>query len=71
MTSGNKKTIISSSCPAVINYIEKYHTELVPNLAKIVSPMIAIGKYLKENLVKIVQIVFIGPCVAKKSEYKE
>jgi nitrogen-specific signal transduction histidine kinase len=42
----------------------------VPNLAKIVSPMIAIGKYLKENLREETQVVFIGPCVAKKSEYK-
>lgn len=66
----NKKTIISSSCPAVTNYIEKYHAELVPNIAKIVSPMIAVGKYLRENLGKKTKIVFIGPCVAKKSEYK-
>ena len=70
ITGENKKTIISSYCPAVINYIEKYHTELVPNLAKIVSPMIAVGKYLKENLGSETPIVFIGPCVAKKSEYK-
>ncbi len=66
----NKKTIISSSCPAVTNYIEKYHAELVPNIAKIVSPMIAVGKYLRENLGAKTKIVFIGPCVAKKSEYK-
>ncbi len=70
ITSENKKTIISSSCPAVINYIEKYHIELVPNLAKIVSPMIAVGRYLKENLGNDTPIVFIGPCVAKKSEYR-
>src|SRR5690606_7936229 len=54
--------------PAVVNYIEMYHKELVPNLAKIVSPMIAIGKYLKENLGNDTKIVFIGPCVAKKKE---
>lgn len=70
ITAESKKTIISSSCPAVTNYIEKYHPELVPNLAKIVSPMIAVGKYLKENLGEETKIVFIGPCVAKKSEYK-
>ncbi|MFO7448181.1 MAG: [Fe-Fe] hydrogenase large subunit C-terminal domain-containing protein [Ignavibacteriaceae bacterium] len=64
----NGKTIISSACPAVVNYIEMYHKELVPNLAKIVSPMIAIGKYLKENLGNDTKIVFIGPCVAKKKE---
>jgi iron only hydrogenase large subunit-like protein/nitrogen-specific signal transduction histidine kinase len=62
------KTIISSACPAVVNYIEKYFNELVPNLAPIVSPMIALGKYLKENMGDDISIVFIGPCIAKKKE---
>ena len=66
-----KKTIISSACPAVYNYIEMYFTELVPNLAKIVSPMIAMGRYIKENFGKDTKVVFIGPCIAKKSEYKD
>ena len=61
--------IISSACPAVYNYIEKYFTELVPNLAKIVSPMIAMGRYIKKNYGDQTKVVFIGPCVAKKSEY--
>lgn len=65
----NGKTLISSSCPAVYNYIEKYFEHLIPNLAPVVSPMIAMGRYLKENLGKDTKVVFIGPCVAKKSEY--
>jgi two-component system, NtrC family, sensor kinase len=60
-------TIISSACPAVYNYIESYYCELIPKLAKIVSPMIAMGRYLKENYRKDVRTVFIGPCIAKKS----
>ncbi|QQS36468.1 MAG: 4Fe-4S dicluster domain-containing protein [Ignavibacteriales bacterium] len=64
----NGKTVISSSCPAVVGYIEKYFGELVPSLAKVVSPMVAIGKYLKENLGEDRRIVFVGPCIAKKSE---
>lgn len=67
----NKKTVISSACPAVVNYIEKYYPGLVDNLSKIVSPMIAIGKYLRENLGDNIKIIFIGPCVAKKQEYLE
>jgi signal transduction histidine kinase/iron only hydrogenase large subunit-like protein len=67
--SENKNTVISSSCPAVINYIEKYHEDLVPNLAKMVSPMIAMGRYLKANLGSDYKVVFIGPCIAKKQEY--
>jgi two-component system, NtrC family, sensor kinase len=64
----DNKTIISSACPAIVNYIEKYFHDLVPNLAKIVSPMIALGRYLRENLGPDISIVFIGPCVAKKKE---
>lgn len=61
-------TIISSACPAVYNFIEQYYTELVPKLAKIVSPMIAMGRYIKQNFGDDVKTVFIGPCIAKKSE---
>lgn len=63
------KTIISSSCPAVCNLIEKYHSDLVSNLAEIVSPMIAMGRYLKDIYGSDSKVVFIGPCIAKKSEY--
>ncbi|AFH48244.1 NtrC family signal transduction histidine kinase [Ignavibacterium album JCM 16511] len=62
------KTIISSACPAVVSFIQKYYVELVPNLAKVVSPMIALGRYLKQELGDEIKIVFIGPCVAKKHE---
>lgn len=62
------RTIISSSCPAVVSYIEKYYGGLVPSLAKVVSPMAATGKYLKEKYGHDKKIVFIGPCIAKKSE---
>ncbi len=65
------RTIISSPCPAVYNFIEKFHTELIPFLAEVVSPMIAMGRYLKENYGADTPIVFIGPCVAKKSEYDD
>lgn len=69
---GNEdRTIISSACPAVFNWIEKYFVDIVPNIAKVVSPMIAMGRYLKKNYGEETKVVFIGPCVAKKSEYKD
>jgi two-component system, NtrC family, sensor kinase len=61
-------TVISSACPAVYNYIESYYCELIPKLAKIVSPMIAMGRFLKKNFGEDIKTVFIGPCIAKKSE---
>ncbi len=68
LKSETEKTIISSACPAIVSFIQKYYVELVPNLAKVVSPMIALGRYLKQELGNDVKIVFIGPCVAKKHE---
>jgi iron only hydrogenase large subunit-like protein/nitrogen-specific signal transduction histidine kinase len=65
------KAIISSACPAIFTYIEKFHAELVPNIAKIVSPMTAMGRFLKNKYGDDLKIVFIGPCIAKKNEYKE
>jgi two-component system, NtrC family, sensor kinase len=65
----NDQVVISSPCPAIYNFIEKYYAGLVDNLAKIVSPMIATGRYLKNKYGNETKIVFIGPCVAKKSEY--
>jgi iron only hydrogenase large subunit-like protein/nitrogen-specific signal transduction histidine kinase len=67
----NGGTIISSSCPAVCGFIQKYFVELVPKLAKIVSPMVAIGRYIKANLGEEYYIVFIGPCIAKKDEFQD
>lgn len=68
LKSESEKTIISSACPAVVSFIQKYYVELVPNIAKIVSPMIALGRYLRQELGDDIKIVFIGPCVAKKHE---
>ena len=62
------RTIISSNCPAVITYIEKYHPSLISNLVPIVSPMIAMGRLVKWQYNPQAKVVFIGPCVTKKAE---
>lgn len=62
------KKYISTACPAVVSFVEKYHPGLVKNLAPIVSPMIAEARVIHATYGKDVKIVFIGPCVAKKGE---
>jgi iron only hydrogenase large subunit-like protein/nitrogen-specific signal transduction histidine kinase len=62
------KKFISTACPAVVSFVEKYHPALVPNLAPIVSPMVAEARVIHEMYGKDVKVVFIGPCVAKKEE---
>lgn len=63
--------IIESSCPAIVNLIEKYYPELVPQIAPVVSPMIAHAKMMKDMYGSRIKVVFIGPCLAKKQEYKD
>jgi iron only hydrogenase large subunit-like protein/uncharacterized Fe-S cluster-containing protein len=63
-----EKAYIATACPALVNYVEKYRPDLVENLLPLVSPMAAHGRMLKEKLGKDTRVVFIGPCVAKKSE---
>jgi len=68
---GNDKTYISSDCPAVVNYIEHYHPALVKDFVPIASPMVAMTRVMKKKYGDDVNIIFIGPCVAKKSESDE
>lgn len=62
------KKFISTACPAVVSFVEKYHPALVPSLAPIVSPMVAEARIIKAMYGDEVKVVFIGPCVAKKGE---
>ena len=62
------RPVLSSNCPAVITYVEKYHPRLISNLVPIVSPMIAMGRLVKWRYNPQAKVVFIGPCVAKKAE---
>lgn len=63
---GSRK--IATACPAVVNYVEKYRPDLVPNLTELVSPMMAHAKMLKERFGADIGVIFVGPCVAKKTE---
>ncbi|MFW5770169.1 MAG: [Fe-Fe] hydrogenase large subunit C-terminal domain-containing protein, partial [Spirochaetota bacterium] len=48
VTNNPNKHYISTSCPSIVSYIEKFHPGLVRNLAPIASPMIAIGRVIHE-----------------------
>ncbi len=59
---------IASACPAVVEYVRKYHPALTDRIMPIVSPMVATALAVKERYGNGVRCVFIGPCVAKKAE---
>jgi len=64
------KTMTSSCCPAFVSYIKKNYPELGKHVSSTVSPMIAISKLIKKTD-PLAEIVFIGPCTAKKMEIKQ
>lgn len=68
LKAGEMENIITTCCPSVNDLIEIYYPQLIPYMAPVVSPMIAHGKMLKEELGPDVKVVFLGPCIAKKKE---
>jgi two-component system NtrC family sensor kinase len=62
---------ISSDCPAIVYFIRHYHPDMVPYLAPIASPMVAMTRVMKKKHGDDLKVVFIGPCFAKKAETNE
>jgi len=67
---GKQSIIISSSCPTLNLYIQKYYPEALPYLANVVTPMEAHCMNMKDRYPDI-KTVFIGPCISKKFEGAE
>ena len=68
----NKKDIMISSCccPVWVSLLRKVYYDLMDNVTPSVSPMIAMGRILKK-LNPDAKVVFVGPCIAKKSEVED
>jgi iron only hydrogenase large subunit-like protein len=62
------KYYITANCPAIVKIIEKFHPEMTPNLAPLVSPMVATAMVVRELYGEEVPIVQIGPCIDAKDE---
>lgn len=62
---GKKK--VTSCCPAFVNMVRMHFPQLADCVSTTVSPMCAVSRLIKAQDPEAVT-VFIGPCVAKKSE---
>ncbi len=67
----NGTHVITTPCPAIVSFVEKYMPELHKALAPIVSPMIAVSRAIRHRHGHENHIVFIGPCIAKKNEIRD
>lgn len=68
---GGTFPMFTSCCPSWINYLEKNHKELLPNVSTCRSPIQMLGsiikEYYKDSDKKVVSVA-VGPCTAKKME---
>ena len=71
MRSESKQIWISSACPVVVDFIGKYHPECQPHLFGVLSPLLTHCKMLRAHYGDDIAIVFIGPCIAKKTEAEQ
>jgi iron only hydrogenase large subunit-like protein len=71
MREEQNKIWISSACPAVVDFIRKYHPECLPHVCSVLSPLLAHCKLLRAHFGNDIAVVSIGPCIAEKKEAEE
>lgn len=64
---GEGKKKVTSCCPGFVNMVRKHYPELADRISTTVSPMCAVSRMIKSKDPEAI-CVFIGPCIAKKSE---
>jgi two-component system NtrC family sensor kinase len=62
---------ISSFCPSLVLYVERFAPSLVDRLIPVVSPMIATGMAIRKQIGSDVKVVFIGSCISRIYERKD
>ncbi len=65
-----RELMFTSCCPAFVHFVRKNFPDLAKNVSPVPSPMVMLSKKLREGFPNY-EIVFIGPCIAKKKEAKE
>ena len=60
--------LISSHCPAIVDLIERHYPKLIKNLVGVVSPMVAMGRFLKGVMGPEAKVVYLSSCIAGKFE---
>lgn len=63
-----QKLVISSACPACVDFIRKYMPRFSANIIPIHSPILAHCRIMRDLYGDDIKTVFFGPCAAKKNE---
>ncbi|MDR2010549.1 MAG: 4Fe-4S binding protein [Bacteroidales bacterium] len=65
------KYLVTTNCPPVVEYIEKFQPHIIDSLIPVVSPIIATAKILRQIHGENAIIIAITPCLAQKKEVKK
>lgn len=62
------RLLVSSACPTAVAMLARFAPHLAQFITPVVSPLLAHGRLLKGWLGNDTNVVFMGPCIAKKME---
>jgi len=75
LTEKSQLPLITSCCPAWVDYLEKYYTDMIPNFSTAKSPQQMMGVMIKTYWAEKAKVnpdkvysVSVMPCTAKKAE---
>ncbi|OHB34132.1 MAG: sigma-54-dependent Fis family transcriptional regulator [Desulfuromonadaceae bacterium GWC2_58_13] len=60
--------LITTHCPTIVDLIERHYPHLLKNLMQMVSPMVAIGRFIKSRAGSNTRVIYISSCIAGKFE---
>lgn len=63
-----KGLFLSTACPVAVELITHYHPEFAKCLTPVMPPMMAHARLLKSLYGSRAEVVFLGPCIAKKRD---
>ncbi len=64
----NRSIFISSACPTVVQYLRKFQPDYAGYITNLLSPTLAHARMLRKLYGPEIDIVHIGPCIARKLE---
>ncbi len=64
----NEGAYLSSACPVVVELVRKYYPQHTMAITPFMSPMLSHAQMLKQWYGNDCGVVFVGPCIGKKSE---
>lgn len=62
------RVYLSSACPSIVAYVQKYHPSLSGAIIGLLSPLVTHAMMLRRQFGQDIGVVFIGPCISKKLE---